>query len=115
MMQLLNYCSYVVIFTRITRSFFHKTDSAVKDFKTAKTLYQQGDQSITRDQYLQLLVDLGTSYERSHFQDKAQKTWSLLAKRGYRKASIKSFLIARGFSGMSSLFEQKIKKGQKTF
>ena len=83
------------IYYALPEAFFHKTESAIKDFKAAKTLYKQGDQSITREQYLQLLVDLGIAYERSHFNDKAQKTWSLLAKED-TEGQYKEFLMSKG-------------------
>ena len=83
------------IYYALPEAFFHKTESAIKDFKTAKSLYKQGDQTITREQYLQLLVDLGIAYERSHFHDKAQKTWSLLAKED-KEGQYKEFLMSKG-------------------
>lgn len=83
------------IYYALPEAFFHKTESAIKDFKAAKSLYKQGDQSITREQYLQLLVVLGIAYERSHFHDKAQKTWSLLAKED-EEGRYKEFLVSKG-------------------
>ena len=83
------------IYYALPEAFFHKTDSAIKDFKTASSLYKQGDRTITREKYLKLLVDLGIAYERSHFQDKAQKTWSLLAKEDTEGQYIE-FRISKG-------------------
>ena len=83
------------IYYALPEAFFHKTESAIKDFKAAKSLYKQGDQSITREQYLQLLADLGIAYERSHFHDKAQKTWSLLAKED-KEGQYKELLVSKG-------------------
>ena len=83
------------IYYALPEAFFHKTDSAIKDFKTANSLYKQGDRTITREKYLKLLVDLGIAYERSHFQDKAQKTWSLLAKED-TEGQYREFLISKG-------------------
>ena len=83
------------IYYALPEAFFHKTESAIKDFKAAKSLHKQGDQSITREQYLQLLADLGIAYERSHFHDKAQKTWSLLAKED-KEGQFQDFLVSKG-------------------
>ena len=82
------------IYNALPEAFFHKTESAIKDFKAAQSLYKQGDQSITREQYLQLLVDLGSAYERSHFEEKAKKTWSLLAKEDM-EGQYKEFLVSK--------------------
>ena len=83
------------IYNALPEAFFHKTESAIKDFKAAQSLYKQGDQSVTRDQYLQLLVDLGIAYERSHFEEKAKKTWSLLAKED-TEGQYKELLVSKG-------------------
>ena len=70
--------------------------SSANDLRVeGNSLYKQGDRTITREKYLKLLVDLGIAYERSHFKDKAQKTWSLLAKED-TEGQYMEFRISKG-------------------
>ena len=79
------------IYYALPEAFFHKTESAIKDFKAAKSLYKQGDQSITREQYLQLLVIWELHTNDLIFKIKRRKHGVCLQKR-IRKVNIKSFL-----------------------
>lgn len=71
-----------MIYSAMPEGFFHTSDKAMKDLKSVKAAYEQEGEncSITREQYLQLLYELGLLYQRNSFHDKAEKTWKQLLK-----------------------------------
>lgn len=65
----------------LPEAFFHCNDNIIKDFEAIIKLYKDrsGQVDLSRGQYLKVLADLGTIYERKHFLHKAKKIWSELA------------------------------------
>ncbi|WP_226665930.1 hypothetical protein [Metabacillus litoralis] len=74
-------------------SFFHCNDKIIKDFETVIKIFENSEEqiNITRDQYLQVLADLGTIYERKYYSHKAKEVWDKLAKEDQNLA-FKEFL-----------------------
>lgn len=78
-------------------SFFHSNDKIINDFETVTKKYEDrnGEIDLSKQQYLQVLADLGTMYERKYFAHKAREIWAKLAKED-ENSSFKEFLEIKG-------------------
>lgn len=78
-------------------SFFHSNDKIISDFEVVMKVYEDSkdDIDMSEQQYLQVLADLGTMYERKYFIHKAREVWEKLAKKD-ENSSFKDFLEIKG-------------------
>ncbi|WP_121661272.1 tetratricopeptide repeat protein [Metabacillus litoralis] len=77
--QLLLHRAYIQF--SLPDTFFRCSDQIIKDFEAVIKMYQSSsDIDITHSQYLKVLADLGTVYEKKYFVHKAKEIWSELAK-----------------------------------
>lgn len=58
--------------------FFHRTVTAIEDFKHLASRYEQDKNSLTEKFYHQVLFDLGVAYKRLNRLDEAKATWNKL-------------------------------------
>jgi len=60
---------------RLPEMYFHRTDTAVEDFKYLISRYEKDPSIFTEDFYWKLLYDLGGAYKNLNRQEEAKKTW----------------------------------------
>ena len=63
---------------RLPEMYFHRTDTAVEDFKHMISRYEKDQNIFTESYYLKLLYDLGGAYKNLNRHDEAKKTWQKL-------------------------------------
>lgn len=71
---------------RLPESCFHRTGTALEDFKQLIGLFESGSGNFSKDFYHQILFDLGVCYKRLNREKEAEKTWQkLISKSGSKK------------------------------
>jgi tetratricopeptide (TPR) repeat protein len=63
---------------RLPEMFFHKTSTAIDDFKYLVSRYEDNNSIFTRDFYLQVLYDLGNAYKNIFKQKECDNVWNKL-------------------------------------
>ncbi len=84
-----------MIYYVLPDGFFQTRDKAIKDFKNAATRFEDGDTSISNQEYLQVLAKLAEAYASSNQHDKAEKTWTKLASQD-SEGQYRDLLIGKG-------------------
>jgi tetratricopeptide (TPR) repeat protein len=60
--------------------FFHRTASAIEDFKSLIYLYEHDNKALSEEFYWQILYDLGVAYKRLGKKENTQDVWAKLLK-----------------------------------
>ncbi|MCG8402524.1 MAG: tetratricopeptide repeat protein [Firmicutes bacterium] len=63
---------------RLPEMYFHRTATAIEDFKYLVERYEQDNSAFSRDFYWQLLFDMGVAYKNIGQQEQAEATWTKL-------------------------------------
>ncbi|WP_226666617.1 tetratricopeptide repeat protein [Metabacillus litoralis] len=70
---------------RLPEIYFKKTKTAIEDFQFLINEYEKKNKNITKDQYCEILLNLGKSYQTLSKFDDADKVWNKLLKLNSRK------------------------------